>query len=280
MRAQSDLTLFTENGVTLAGSDLSVVSSDGVKFQVHKRHLACASEIFNDMLEVGGSGDEVTLVESAAVLARLLPFAYPKVIPPFSISFPEDLCFIQAINKYQISRATESVAQCLQPVDNSALAFAVLAAQTASQASDAILFHLWMLRTLEHFKNQTTGEMKTQLVLIEGLTPGFAAQLLAAVTGYFGDVRSILYWSRLLDVPVNSGPDNHGCNNENALDLWWRQAEDKHTMEALKKYSELAVRNKRACPLHNHSCAGRENAATMALAAREVGKLRMSLDWV
>ncbi|KAL8276903.1 hypothetical protein RQP46_010731 [Phenoliferia psychrophenolica] len=157
MTTEPDPSIFSENGVTLPGSDLTIISSDGVKFLVHKRRLACTSEIFDNMLEDGSPGGEVTLVESAAVLARLLPFAYPAIVLPFTVKFPEDLEFIEAIYKYEVSEIPNRTA-VLKETDLSAgadvsvalaawgeptLEFSVLAAQTASRASDATLFHLW-----------------------------------------------------------------------------------------------------------------------------------------
>ncbi|KAL8292731.1 hypothetical protein RQP46_001343 [Phenoliferia psychrophenolica] len=71
MSVYSKNSTFSAEGVDLPGSDLTVISSDGVIFKVHKKNLECASEVFADMLEVSSSGgSEVTLVEPANVLAR------------------------------------------------------------------------------------------------------------------------------------------------------------------------------------------------------------------
>ncbi|KAK4704015.1 hypothetical protein P7C70_g2204, partial [Phenoliferia sp. Uapishka_3] len=102
----SQALIFTSDGVDLPGSDISVISSDGKIFRVHKNNLACASITFADMLDVGGSmpgsGPEVKLVEPATVLARMLPFAYPRIISPYSIDFIADFHIAQALFKYQV----------------------------------------------------------------------------------------------------------------------------------------------------------------------------------
>ncbi|KAL8279010.1 hypothetical protein RQP46_008679 [Phenoliferia psychrophenolica] len=106
-------TQFSDKGVALPGSDLTVVS--GVCFKVHKKNLECASSIFADMLEVGTSGSEVALVEPATVLARVLPFAYPYPIEaPDLVICPEIAIHVsRAMLKYQLIRGTEAVTYSL-----------------------------------------------------------------------------------------------------------------------------------------------------------------------
>ncbi|KAL8276905.1 hypothetical protein RQP46_010733 [Phenoliferia psychrophenolica] len=98
----SDPTVFPESGVTLPGADLTIISSDGIKFKVHKAQLVAHREPFKEKFEDGSTGPEVPLDETAAVLARLLPYAYPDFIPVSAIKFPRDFKFVQAIHKYKV----------------------------------------------------------------------------------------------------------------------------------------------------------------------------------
>ncbi|KAL8279009.1 hypothetical protein RQP46_008678 [Phenoliferia psychrophenolica] len=108
---------FSEQGADLPGSDLTIISSDDIHFKVHKMNLACASTVFGDMFEVGssgkGSGSEVTLVEPAVVLARVLPFAYPILVPDLGVATEQDASIATSILKYQLIRGIEAVSHSL-----------------------------------------------------------------------------------------------------------------------------------------------------------------------
>ncbi|KAL8278982.1 hypothetical protein RQP46_008651 [Phenoliferia psychrophenolica] len=93
---------FSEQGADLPGSDFTVISSDGVHFNVHKKNMECASIVFGDMLGSSDKGCEVTLVEKANVLARVLPFAYPAQVCNIGISSKGDIYVVKAIIKYQV----------------------------------------------------------------------------------------------------------------------------------------------------------------------------------
>ncbi|KAK4702620.1 hypothetical protein P7C70_g3603, partial [Phenoliferia sp. Uapishka_3] len=109
MPSYAELPLFTEAGITLPYSDLTIVSSDDKLFHVHKFNLASASITFSDMLEVGESGSEVALVEPAAILARLLPFAYPHISENIKIDIESDFVLLEALFKYEVTGGIEAV---------------------------------------------------------------------------------------------------------------------------------------------------------------------------
>lgn len=102
--------------IDMPGSDFTVISSDGVRFRVHKANLATSSNILSDMLEVGqpvggkGNRETVTLVERAEVLERVLPFVYPKFVPPLEPKLPGDEELLETLFKYEIFRGIEAAA--------------------------------------------------------------------------------------------------------------------------------------------------------------------------
>lgn len=90
-------------------TDLVRSGSSGVRFRVHKANLATSSNILSDMLEVGqpvggkGNRETVTLVERAEVLERVLPFVYPKFVPPLEPKLPGDEELLETLFKYEVS---------------------------------------------------------------------------------------------------------------------------------------------------------------------------------
>ena len=54
------------------------------------------------MLEVGSEGAEVTLVEPAAVVARVLPFAYPVRMFGVGLVSSDDIALVKAMVKYEV----------------------------------------------------------------------------------------------------------------------------------------------------------------------------------
>lgn len=88
--------------------------NSGIRFKVHSKNLACSSSIFADMLEVGTEslGAEVTLVEPASVVARMLPFTYPIRIIGVGVSSPGDVALAKALTKYEVSVSQACVGSC------------------------------------------------------------------------------------------------------------------------------------------------------------------------
>lgn len=96
----------------LSWADGNRSHASNIRFHVHRDNLRIHSVVFKDMLDVGGAqGDsaEVTLVETAGALERLLPYCYPARVDPVCIEF-EPVCietgeangFIQAALKYEV----------------------------------------------------------------------------------------------------------------------------------------------------------------------------------
>ncbi|KAK4701954.1 hypothetical protein P7C70_g4270, partial [Phenoliferia sp. Uapishka_3] len=191
----------TSQGVNLPGSDLTIISCDGIEFHVHKARLANASEVFNDMLEIGSTeSNEVTLVEPTTLLARLLPVAYPHVIPPYKVKLLRDMSLLKAFKKYQLARGIESIALSLQaavsqtpPAPN--LDFAVLATETAAELGEGFgeLLSQWANTIVPFTSKKQTSEFKKLILSVPGVDPDFALKLVSKFNSdLFGNFGSEL----------------------------------------------------------------------------------------
>ncbi|KAK4700514.1 hypothetical protein P7C70_g5727, partial [Phenoliferia sp. Uapishka_3] len=121
-----------DDGVTAkrfkGDGDVVLISSDDIRFVVHKLHLCAASPVFADMFAVGranGEGTpEVQLEETGFILDSLLRFIIPKpqdeestllerldCRPQMSDFFAreEPWLFLSAIDKYEIARAVDAL---------------------------------------------------------------------------------------------------------------------------------------------------------------------------
>ncbi|KAL8276882.1 hypothetical protein RQP46_010710 [Phenoliferia psychrophenolica] len=130
---ESDPTVFSENGVTLPGSDLTIISKDGIKFHVHKMNLAVHSAPFRDMVELGSTGQsEVNLTEDRhlANIGNVKLNLYPD------------------------------------------LHFVILATLTASWVSDELVCHNWMLHIVSEFADEDDQNILDRLRRFEEFEEG------------------------------------------------------------------------------------------------------------
>jgi hypothetical protein len=93
--------------------DLTLVSADGVTFNVHRKNLSAHSTIFADADGISTLSTEpevVLLTETADVLGLLLKFMYRQAPPIFN-----DVCFAtiadlaKAAEKYEIVAAMHTI---------------------------------------------------------------------------------------------------------------------------------------------------------------------------
>ncbi|KAK4701955.1 oxysterol-binding protein-related protein 3/6/7, partial [Phenoliferia sp. Uapishka_3] len=182
---------FTSEGVELPNSDLTIISSDGIKFHVHKSRLANASEVFDAMLEAGSAeSKDVTLVEPAAILARILPFAYPKIVPATKLELPDDLALVNAIKKYEVrfkmlDRWTGIVLMLallfldrLHEELSRSLTVFILATQAAKELEGYDeLVNQWSRRILPFTKDKSVVDIKVLLDSVAGVDSGLTLQL-------------------------------------------------------------------------------------------------------
>ncbi|KAF8208151.1 hypothetical protein K438DRAFT_1813502 [Mycena galopus ATCC 62051] len=95
-------------------ADLTILSSDGVIFKVHRKNLEVHSDIFADAEHITGTrnvGDEsVKLSESAAVLDLLFQYMYRQPQPDLRIvDFPVAAALAEAAGKYMVYSAVPAV---------------------------------------------------------------------------------------------------------------------------------------------------------------------------
>ncbi|KAK4704011.1 hypothetical protein P7C70_g2203, partial [Phenoliferia sp. Uapishka_3] len=189
---------FTPDGVDLPGSDISVISSDGKIFRVHKSNLMCASETFADMLEVGSGSAEVTLVESGTVLARMLPFAYPQTIPISQLDIISDFQFADALFKYQV----------------------------AFRGGEKDLSHGWARNLAQKFRGQSSEQIRTQILNVPHVDPDFGQSLALAIIAYLHDSLTLVQRARLFNKPAHAyfnSPEY--CVNKEKINMWWTSVE-------------------------------------------------------
>ncbi|KAJ7897694.1 hypothetical protein B0H14DRAFT_2283433, partial [Mycena olivaceomarginata] len=107
-------------------ADLTILSSDGVIFKVHRKNLEVHSDIFADAEHITGTGkggdESVKLSESAAVLDLLFQYMYRQPQPDLRIvDFPVAAALAEAAGKYMvysavpavISRMSEAARSCI-----------------------------------------------------------------------------------------------------------------------------------------------------------------------
>lgn len=104
--------------------DLLLISSDGVKFRLHMKHLEIGSGLFQDMLAGSTAGrDEEGVVklqlvdkdcETANMLELVLPYFY-NVVPPRleEIDIDDLLCLLRLGDKWRICKVVEASADAL-----------------------------------------------------------------------------------------------------------------------------------------------------------------------
>jgi hypothetical protein len=76
----SEADLKDEVLIDLRGSDVTLISCDGARFQVHQNTLSLASPFFEGMFDLAKSSTptvEIPMVETASVLETLIRFIYP-----------------------------------------------------------------------------------------------------------------------------------------------------------------------------------------------------------
>ena len=96
--------------VNAADSDITLQSSDGVFFKVHRKDLEVHSEGFAgaDAISPGTSGDEVVLSETSAVLELLLQHMYRGTRPDLrKVDFKTLSGLAEAAEKYQVFAASD-----------------------------------------------------------------------------------------------------------------------------------------------------------------------------
>ncbi|KAJ7165448.1 hypothetical protein C8R43DRAFT_878175, partial [Mycena crocata] len=94
-------------------ADLSISSSDGVLFKVHRKNLEVHSDIFADagnttLPETGGQDDVIELSESAAVLDLLFQYMYRQLQPDLNdseVKFELFAGLAEAAEKYMVYSA-------------------------------------------------------------------------------------------------------------------------------------------------------------------------------
>ncbi|OCF43262.1 hypothetical protein I317_02830 [Kwoniella heveanensis CBS 569] len=97
-------------------SDVTLISSDNIRFKVHTFHLMAASAVFRDMLSIGKNGHqgpEVRLtdkaIESSWVISLFLRTCYGHSLPHYTDVKDGYLGLIAFIDKYDCKVARESL---------------------------------------------------------------------------------------------------------------------------------------------------------------------------
>lgn len=80
---------------------------------MHKSKLVAHSKVFEDMLEIGGQGQEskVDMEETAEILEVVLPYFYPHHVINFDMEHSQIFQIIRAFDKYQV-RCSQSKSLC------------------------------------------------------------------------------------------------------------------------------------------------------------------------
>ncbi|KAM0746969.1 hypothetical protein T439DRAFT_329243 [Meredithblackwellia eburnea MCA 4105] len=107
--------IYSEAFPSSNGGDTIIVSSDGIKFSVHKGNLRAGSDTLSDMFEIAMDGPEasVDMEEKAEVFEVVLPYLYPKKVPKFNPDLPKMFEVFRAFDKYQIWRGMEAIEHSL-----------------------------------------------------------------------------------------------------------------------------------------------------------------------
>ncbi|KAI5480546.1 hypothetical protein MNV49_000242 [Pseudohyphozyma bogoriensis] len=120
MASSTELTPRSSPNFNASDADLTLLSSDNVKFAVHRYNLAAASQVFSDMIQLGQphgpthKQEDVKLEETAEVLEIVLPYTYPAWVKPFELDFPKSFDVIKAFDKYGIWRGIDAITRALQ----------------------------------------------------------------------------------------------------------------------------------------------------------------------
>ncbi|KAG8785446.1 hypothetical protein FRC12_017558 [Ceratobasidium sp. 428] len=86
------------------GGDVTLCSTDGVKFCVHSAILSVASSVFRDMLAVGTAGKDqvVDLTEDGKTLSLMLDFIYPVHKTPTILERTILHSYLEVARKYDL----------------------------------------------------------------------------------------------------------------------------------------------------------------------------------
>ncbi len=91
--------------VHAADADVVILSSNGIKFHLHKRNLECTSGGFPPA-ETPTNGEVVRLSEPSATLELLFQYIYPRQHPTLrGIQFDQVLALAEAAEKYEVFAA-------------------------------------------------------------------------------------------------------------------------------------------------------------------------------
>lgn len=94
--------------VSAADSDLTIRSSDGVLFKVHRKNLELHSDVFADAGNLSSCNEIIDLSETSSVLELLFQFMYRQTQPDLSLIEFELLCpLAEAAEKYSVHSATQ-----------------------------------------------------------------------------------------------------------------------------------------------------------------------------
>ncbi|KAG8705394.1 hypothetical protein FRC09_002980 [Ceratobasidium sp. 395] len=103
------------------GGDVTLCSTDGVKFCVHATVLSMASSVFRDMLAVGTAEKDqvVDLAEDGQTLSLMLDFIYPVHKTPSIVEHSTLHSCLEAARKYDLNAMLGNIdAQLSQPTSN------------------------------------------------------------------------------------------------------------------------------------------------------------------
>jgi hypothetical protein len=95
--------------VSASDSDLTIKSSDGILFKVHRQNLALHCEAFpGDEIATLDDSEVVELTESSETLELLFQYMYRQRQPDLWKSTIQQLCLVaEAAEKYQLFSAME-----------------------------------------------------------------------------------------------------------------------------------------------------------------------------
>lgn len=121
-KASPDVSDQIHDAFNFEDADVTLKSSDGVRFRVHKARLATVSVMFRDMFENGTDDAGVVSVgETAATLGVLLPMCYPASsdTPPVDLERLDHSQLMQCFEascKYDMWVATQLLRRLLVPL--------------------------------------------------------------------------------------------------------------------------------------------------------------------